>query len=110
MAGTSSSVKKQSARTAMDHAGGFAERSLALFLLVGGLGGLGGLRLGHALLEFVDTASRIDEFLLAGVKGMTGVANTNDNHRLSGPGFNHVAAGATDLRVHIFRMYILFHK
>jgi hypothetical protein len=64
-----------------NHTGGFTKRLLALFLFVCGLGGLGGLRLGHALLEFVDAACRINEFLLACVEGMAGVANTHNNHR-----------------------------
>jgi hypothetical protein len=44
------------------------ERELLLFLFAGGGGGLGGLRLDHALLEFIHAPGGIDEFLGAGVK------------------------------------------
>ena len=83
--------------------------SLALLFLGGG-GSLGSLSLGHALLEFIHAAGGIDKFLLAGVERVTGVADTYDNHRFRGAGFDDVAACATDLRIHVLRMYFVFHK
>ena len=81
-----------------------------LFLFLGGGNCLGSLRLGQALLELVHAAGGVHELLLAGVKWMAGVANTDDHGGLGGAGLDHVAAGATDFRVHIFRMNISFHK
>jgi hypothetical protein len=75
-----------------------------------GLGGLGGLGLDHALLEFVHAAGRIHEFLRAGVEGVAQVAYTQHHVRLGGAGFDDVAAGATNFRVHIFRMNVSSHK
>lgn len=83
---------------------------LFLFLLAGGGSSLGGLRLGHALLELIDTTSRIDEFLRASVEGMADVADAQNRGVLCGTGLDHVAASATDFRVYIFRMNISFHK
>jgi hypothetical protein len=93
-----------------NQAGGFSGKLLALFLLAGGRGSLGGLGLGHTLLEFVHASGGINEFLLASVKRVARVANTDDNHWLSGLGLDDVAARATDLCIHILRMYVLFHK
>ena len=93
----------------MNHAGGWEKETLALFLLDRG-GGLGGLGLGHALLELINSAGGIDELLLTGIERMAGVADTNNNNGLRGPGLDHVATGTTDFRVHILRMYFLFHK
>ena len=84
-------------------------KALLLFLSGAGLG-LGGLCLGHALLELVHAAGRINEFLRAGVEGMADVANTQEYDRLGGAGFDDIAASATNFRVHIFRMYISFHN
>jgi hypothetical protein len=78
--------------------------------LPGGHGSLGRLGLGHALLEFIHTAGRIDELLLARVKRMAGIADTHNNHRLGGPGPDHIAARATNLGIHVLRMYVVFHK
>jgi hypothetical protein len=86
-----------------------SRKALLLFLSGAGLG-LGGLRLGHALLELVHAACRINEFLRAGVEGMADVANTEENDWFGGTGLDDVAAGATNFRVHIFRMYISFHN
>jgi hypothetical protein len=83
--------------------------SLLLFLAGRG-GGLGSLGLGGALLEFVHATGGIHEFLLAGVKRMADVANADDDYRLGGAGRDHVAAGATDFRVHIFWMNVRLHK
>ena len=69
-----------------------------------------GLRLGHALLEFVHAPGGVHELLLAGVKRMADVADADDDRRLGGAGFDHVAARATDFRVHVFRMNISSHK
>src|SRR5215469_4489395 len=85
------------------------KRELAL-LLLGGSRGLGGLRLRHALLELVHATGCIDKLLLTGVEGVTGVANTHDNHRLGGTRLNHVATRATNLGIHILGMYLIFHK
>jgi hypothetical protein len=71
---------------------------------------LGGLRLCHTLLEFIDATCRIDEFLLSGVKWMANVANADNDHGLRGARLNDVTARATDLRFHVLRMYICFHK
>src|SRR5580765_1736350 len=85
-------------------------KSLLLFLFRRGRGSLGGLRLGHALLEFVHASCRIHELLLAGVEGVAHIANANDNDRLGGARLYHVAASATNLRFHVFRVYVNFHK
>ena len=82
---------------------------LLLFLL-GGRGGLRGLGLGHALLEFIHAAGGIHELLLARIERVADVANTNNNGLAGRTGFDHVAAGATDFRVHIFRMNFRLHK
>ena len=82
---------------------------LLLFLWRGG-GSLRGLSLGHALLEFIHTPGGIDEFLLTGVKRVAHVTNTHDDHGLGRACLDHIAARATDLGVHILRMYICFHK
>ena len=86
----------------------FGKKLFLLFL--GGDGLLHGLRLGQALLELVHAAGGIHKFLLAGVKWMAHVADTNDDGLLGGTGLDHVAAGATDFRVHIFRMNVRLHK
>jgi hypothetical protein len=41
---------------------------------------------------------------------MAHVADADDDDRLGGAGFDHVATGATDFRVHIFRMNVRLHK
>jgi hypothetical protein len=86
------------------------EKKLLLFLLGGGKRILGGLRLGGALLEFVHAAGGVHKLLLAGVKRVAHVANADDDDRPGGAGLDHVAAGATDFRVHIFRMNVRLHK
>jgi hypothetical protein len=68
------------------------------------------LRLGGTLLEFVHAAGGVHELLLAGVERMADVANADDNDRPGGAGLDHVAAGAPDFRVHIFRMNVRLHK
>jgi len=84
-------------------------KSLLLFLF-SRRGGLGGLRFYHALLELVHATGGVHKLLLAGIKGMAGITNTNNDHWLCGPGLDHVAARATDLGLHIFWMNICFHK
>ena len=84
-------------------------KSLLLFLPGAGLG-LGGLRLGHALLELVHATGGIDEFLRAGIKRMAGVANAQQKHGSGGAGLDHIAAGAANFRLLIFRMYVSFHN
>jgi len=83
---------------------------LGFFLFLGSEGFGGGGGLGGALLEFVHAAGGIHKLLLAGVKRMAGVANTDDDGRLGGTRLDDVAAGATDLGVHIFRMNVRLHK
>jgi hypothetical protein len=41
---------------------------------------------------------------------VAGVANADHDAGLGGAGFDDVAAGATNFRLHIFRMYFRFHK
>ena len=81
-----------------------------LLFLAGRRNGLGSLCLGGALLELVDTAGGIHEFLLAGIERVADVANANDDHRPGGAGLDHIATGATDFRVHVFRMNVHLHK
>ena len=90
-------------------AGGVWQKLNFLFLGRGG-GGLRGGRFGGALLEFVHATGGVHEFLLAGVKWMAHVADTNDDGLLGGTRLDHVAAGATDFRVQILRMNVCFHK
>ena len=85
-------------------------KSLNLLFLFGGSRSLGGLRLGHALLELVHATCRIDELLLTGIEGMANVTNAHNDRGLGGTGLDHVAARATDFRIHILRMNICFHK
>jgi hypothetical protein len=85
-------------------------QKLNFLFLLGGLFGLRGLRLGEALLEFVHAASGVHELLLAGVKRMAGVANADDDGGSGGTRLDHVAAGATDFRIRIFRMNVRLHK
>src|SRR5260221_3195416 len=86
------------------------DRRLNLLFLRRGSGGLGGLGLQHALLEFIDAPRGIDEFLCAGVEGMADVTNAQQDHGLGGAGLDHVAASATDFRFLIFWMNVSFHK
>src|SRR5262245_14439330 len=74
-----------------------------------GLGGLDGLGLGHALLELVDATGGIDELLLAGIERVADIANSKENGGPGGPGLDHVAAGATNLRCLVLRMDVRFH-
>jgi hypothetical protein len=61
-------------------------------------------------LEFVYSPFRVDVFLLPGKKGMTLVADFDIEGRLSGPGSEGIPAGAGYLALHIFGMYLLFHR
>ena len=61
-------------------------------------------------MEFVHAAGRVHKLLLAGVERMAHVANANNDRGLGGTGLDHVAAGATDFGVHIFRVYVRLHK
>jgi hypothetical protein len=79
-------------------------RKLNFLFLLRGLFGLRGLGLGEALLEFVHAAGGIYKFLRAGVKRMAGIANADDDGGFGGARLDHVAAGATDFRVGVFRM------
>lgn len=91
--------------------GRIRSKTLLLLFLAGGRGrgGLSGGRFGGALLELVHAPSGVYELLLAGVKRMAGVADADENGRLGGFSFDHVAAGATDFRIDIFRMNVSFH-
>ena len=80
-----------------------------LFLLRRVLG-LRGCGFGGALLEFVHAAGGVHELLRAGVERMAHVANADDDGLLGVARLDHVAAGATDFRVHIFRMNVRLHK
>lgn len=91
-------------------AGGRVKDGLFFLFLGGRQGSLGCLGLGQALLEFIDTACRIDEFLCAGVERMAHIANSNHNYRPGRAGFDAVPAGASYFRINIFRMYRLSHK
>ncbi len=84
--------------------------TLAFLFLVGSGSRLSCLRFDHALLELIDAPGGIDELLLTGVEGMAGVANADNDDRFGGTGLNHVATSATDFRVHILRMNLIFHK
>jgi len=108
---TGAVAQKQTARRSgyNGSAGGKAKK-LNLLFLGRRRGCLGRLRLGQTLLELVHASGRVHELLLASVKRMAHVADTNDHSLLGGTGFDHVAAGATDFRVAIFRMNISFHK
>jgi len=72
--------------------------------------GLRGGGLGGALLELVHAAGGVHELLGAGVERVAHVANADDDGLLGGARLDHVAAGATDFRVHIFRMNVRLHK
>src|SRR5687767_8752160 len=99
MWGRKSMAEKISARGARDCCGRMGRNQLLAFLLGGGGGGGGGLNgvgLGQALLEFVNPAGGVHKFLLAGVEGMTDVANTDQDCRPGGTRLDHVAAGATN--------------
>jgi hypothetical protein len=61
-------------------------------------------------LELVHATGGIHELLLTGVKRMAHVTNADDDRRLGGTGLDHVATGATNFRIHIFRMNVCFHK
>lgn len=85
-------------------------RLLLLFLGSGlGLGGLGSLGLGQALLEFVHAASGIDELLLARVERVAGVADADEQLGLGGTGLDRVATGAADLGLHVSWMCVCLH-
>src|SRR5262249_34003822 len=64
----------------------------------------------HALLEFIHAARCIHELLLACVKRMAHVANTDDDDRPGGAGPDHVAARATYLGIRVLWMNLCFHK
>src|SRR5579884_2595465 len=93
-----------------DKPGGRTLKAMLLLFLFCGGGGLRGLRLGHALLELVHATGRVHKLLRTGVERMANVANTEQNHRFGRAGLDHVAAGATDFRLLIFRVYVNFHN
>ena len=85
--------------------------ALLLFPLgrVRGLGGLGGLRLHHALLEFIHAPGGIHELLRARIERVAHVANPDQDRRPRRSGLDHVPARATNLGFLIFWMYVGFH-
>ena len=83
-----------------------AGNRLFLLFLAGSGSRPGRLRLHHAL-ELIHAAGGIDEFLLTGVKRVAGIADTHNDHWLR-TGWRSRAAGATDFRLHIFRMNVCF--
>ena len=89
--------------------GRFFCKKLLLFL-AGCRSRLGRLSLHQALLEFVHATGGVHELLLAGVERVAHVANAHDDHGLGGAGLDLIAAGATDFRIHIFRMNVRLHK
>jgi hypothetical protein len=103
-------IKKKSARSRKCAGGRNEIGQLNFLFLLRGLFGLRGLRFGEALLEFVHAAGGVHELLRAGVKRMAHVANADDDGLLGGTRLDHVAAGATDFRVHIFWMNVRLHK
>ena len=103
-------IKKETARNPIRNCGRVESGRLDFFLLRRGGGGLRSLRLDEALLEFVHTAGGIHEFLRAGVERVAGIADADDDGGAGGAGLDHVAAGATDFRVSIFRMYVRLHN
>jgi hypothetical protein len=104
------SQTRQTARVAVKPGGRINRETLLLFLFREGGSRLRSRGLGHALLEFINAPGGIDELLLSRVEGMAGVANTHDNDGLGRACLNHIAAGATDLGIDIFRMNVCFHK
>ena len=73
-------VKKDAARSPGERRSGRErDRTLLLFLLELGRGGLSGLGLGQPLLELVHSTGSIDELLLARVKRVADVANADQN-------------------------------
>jgi hypothetical protein len=102
--------KKETARNPKRERGRVESGQLNFFLLRRGGGGLRGLRLDEALLEFVDATGGIHKFLRAGVEGVAGIANADDDAGFGGTRLDHVAAGATDFRVIVFRMYVRIHN
>jgi hypothetical protein len=102
--------KNKTARSRKRASGRNESGQLNFFLFLRGERLGGGLRLGGALLEFVHAAGGVHELLRAGVERMAHVANADDDGLLGGARLDHVAAGATDFRVHIFRMNVRLHK
>ncbi len=84
-------------------------KELFLLLFACRVGGLGGLGLHHALLEFVDAPGCIHKLLRARIERMADVADTHQDRRPGGTGFDHVSTGATNLGLDILRMSVSFH-
>ena len=63
-----------------------------------------------ATVELVDTARRIHEFLFAGEEGVALGADTDLVLGTGGLDMPHLAAGASDDRVTVSGMEILFHS
>jgi hypothetical protein len=110
MCGSRFTAKKKSARERQSAGGRNEIAPLNLLFLLGRERFLGGLRFGGALLEFVHAAGGIHELLLARIKRVANVADTHNDGLPGGAGLNDVAAGATNLRVDISRMYVRLHK
>ena len=61
------------------------------------------------LLEFLDTASRIDEFLLAGKERMAGTTDINVYRTLRAACGKCTATSASDFTFDVFRVNAAFH-
>ena len=59
--------------------------------------------------EFLDSSFGIDNFLLAGIKRVTGRADINLGQRLCALGVDDISTDAIDRNVIVFRMNIFFH-
>ena len=70
---------------------------------------LNGLFHVETLLEAVNASAGIDQLLLAGVEGVALGANFDLQLALDGAGFERLTAHATDGRLAIFGMDLLFH-
>src|SRR5262249_52078419 len=102
--------ENDTARDVTNTAGGETRKKLLLFLFAVRGGGLSGLGLGDALLKLIHSSGGIDEFLHPGIKGMTDIADPDQDRRLRRTSFDDIAAGAADLCVDVLRMSISFHK
>ena len=70
---------------------------------------LAALEPGVFLLEFLDTAGGVDEFLLAGEEGVTLGANFYFYILLGRPNFNLITTGTSSCGHTILGMYFFFH-
>src|SRR5687767_14577633 len=102
------SIKKIRPRDAKSSGRNLLEKLFPAFLRRCRSGGLGGLGLGHALLEFIHAPGGIHKLLRPGIKWMAGVANTDNYGLFYGTSRDDVPASATDFRCLIVRMNVRF--